>query len=94
MQLQVTGDDEVLGIKPNKGRKEAVGQRLRAGAASMLRGNRCLRSRGRGCSPCSQKAGPKLPICMTGRLHCSTTSQWSIFLLGKNFPVEIMIKAY
>lgn len=27
MQLQVTGDDVGLGIKPNKGRKEAVGQR-------------------------------------------------------------------
>lgn len=37
MQLEVTGDDVVVGIRQNKGRKKCCApERLRAGAARML----------------------------------------------------------
>lgn len=36
MQLEVTGDDVVVGIRQNKGGKEAVGQRAEGWAARIL----------------------------------------------------------
>lgn len=94
MQLQVTGDDVVLGIKPNKGRKEAVGREAEGWGCEHAQWEQVLAFSGEGLLPMLSKGRAKATNLYDSKTTLSTTSQWGIFLLGKNFPVEIIIKAY